>query len=187
MGGYFQNYANFAYPYGGGPTGPRADWPGGTATTPGAWRTDEHPVAIYNRKDTRTRTSTVRESDSTGVFVDDTWVVNDRVTVNLGLRYDNMTAGYGKGKIYEHVRQPVRHRPTSRCELARDRGLRRLRLHDLVAAHRLRVDLTDDDKTVLRAHSGATTRRSASRALRRLGPDLDPFTEDTWHLRLPVR
>jgi len=100
LGGYFQGYANFAYPYPWWPYGPAQDW-WWNGPESWQWGTDENPVfPMYNRKVETNPYLTVRKSDSTGVFADDTWVINDRFTVNLGLRYDHSTAGYGTGKIY---------------------------------------------------------------------------------------
>jgi outer membrane receptor protein involved in Fe transport len=42
---------------------------------------------------------TVRTSDSLGFFFDDQWSPSNRLTFNLGVRYDLMTAKFGKGQI----------------------------------------------------------------------------------------
>jgi len=42
---------------------------------------------------------TVRTSDSMGFFFDDQWAPSNRLTFNLGVRYDLMTAKFGKGQI----------------------------------------------------------------------------------------
>ncbi len=116
LGGYFQGYANFAYPYPWWPYGPATGRGGGTAPRAGSGApTRTRCTRSTTGRSRPTRTSTVRESDSTGVFVDDRWVVNDRVTVNLGLRYDNMTAGYGTGEIYEQFDIALRRRAPQRC------------------------------------------------------------------------
>jgi hypothetical protein len=50
---------------------------------------------------------TVRDADSNAAFFDDTWVVSERLTLDLGLRYDHMTTRYGEGLIYELPETPA--------------------------------------------------------------------------------
>ena len=98
-GGYFQGYANFAYPY---PYnyGPAKDW-WWNGPENWQWGTDENPVfPIYNMKFFQHPWLTRRIAQEGGGFVDDTWSVNDRLTFNVGMRYDRMTAKYGEGAIY---------------------------------------------------------------------------------------
>ncbi len=177
MGGYFQGYANFAYPYG---------WGYSREYMNNAWWSCDYTwcvapndtVAFYNRKTIRNPWLNARESDSLGFFVDDQWVVSDRITLNLGLRYDNMTADYGKGKIYENfdnpddINNPVVLRETAAFDV-----------YDFTTwSPRLGIawDLTGDDKTVLRAHVGRYYAPLSVEALRRLGPDMGTYTEENW-------
>ena len=54
---------------------------------------------------------TVRTSDSLGAFFDDQWSVGKRLTLNLGLRYDNMTAKFAPGAMFEQPATPGRTSP----------------------------------------------------------------------------
>jgi hypothetical protein len=184
LGGYFQGYANFAYPYGWNYSWQAArDWPWNTNSFWFNCSTQCWP--IYNRQVKTNPYLTVRKSDSTGAFVDDAWMVNDRFTVNLGLRYDKMTAGYGTGKIYEqfHSFSDVEN-PT----VLRDRAGSGTILDFTTWSPRLGIawTATEDRKTVLRAHYGRYYAAMGVESLRRLGPDLDPFVQDTWLYFLPA-
>jgi outer membrane receptor protein involved in Fe transport len=185
LGGYFQNYANFAYPYPYDFTKPAKDW-WWNGNDGWQWGTDENPVfPMYNRQVKTNPYLTVRKSDSTGVFADDTWMVNDRFTVNLGLRYDKMTAGYGTGYIYEPLTSPsdLEH-PT----VLRERGGAGTVFDFKTWSPRIGIawTMTEDRKTVLRAHYGRYFAALGVESLRRLGPDLDPFVQNTWMYLLPA-
>jgi outer membrane receptor protein involved in Fe transport len=185
LGGYFQNYANFAYPYGWNYSWQAAaDWPWNQPG--GFWFTcDPACWPMYNRQVKTNPYLTVRKSDSTGVFADDTWVVNDRFTVNLGLRYDKMTAGYGTGKIYEALASPS---DIDHLTVARDRSGSGTVFDFTTWSPRLGIawTATEDNKTVVRAHYGRYYAAMGVESLRRLGPDLDPFIQDTWLYFLPA-
>jgi outer membrane receptor protein involved in Fe transport len=182
MGGYFQNYTNFTYPYGWGYTRDYMN---------NAWWSCDYTwcvapndtVAFYNYKDTRHAWLNVRESEGLGFFVDDQWVVSDRVTLNLGLRYDDMTADYGKGKIYEYFDSP--------SDVNNPVTLRDTAAYDVYAfttwSPRIGIawDLTGDDRTVLRAHIGRYYAPLSVEALRRLGPDMGTYTHETYMYWFP--
>src|SRR5438128_81594 len=105
-GGYFQGYANFAYPY---PWdyGPAKNW-WWNCDQSWCWGTKDNPVfPVYNMKFYQHPWLTRRISNETGGFVDDTWTLNDRLTFNLGMRYDEMTAKYGQGAIYQFPQTPA--------------------------------------------------------------------------------
>jgi len=168
QGGFFNNVYNLAYPY---PYnyGPATDWWwniwGGYGGSP------ENPTAPwYNNKIEMNGYLTVRESDSTGAFVDDTWVISDRVTLNLGLRYDHMTARYGEGLEYEpYVNQDVANPTVLRTrEGSGD-------LFDFTTwAPRLGIawTITGDGKTVLRSHIGRYFTPLGVESLNTTGPDM---------------
>jgi outer membrane receptor protein involved in Fe transport len=186
LGGYFQGYANFAYPYQWYPYwGPPADW-WWNCDQDWCWGTDENPAyAIYNRQVKTNPYLTVRKANSTGVFADDTWVVNDRFTVNLGLRYDKMTSGYGTGKIYQPFNSfsDVEHPTTLRSRTGAGD------VYDFTTwSPRIGIawTVTEDRKTVLRAHYGRYYAAMGLESLRNAGPDLDPFIQDTWLYLLPA-
>jgi outer membrane receptor protein involved in Fe transport len=185
MGGYFQGYANFAYPYPYDFGKLAKDW-WWNGNDGWQWGTDENPVfPMYNRKVETNPYLTVRKSDSTGVFADDSWIVNDRFTVNLGLRYDHSTAGYGAGKIYEQFQSPS---DIDNPVVVRDRGGAGTVYDFKTWSPRLGIawTATEDRKTVVRAHYGRYYAAMGVESLRRLGPDLDPFVQDTWRYDLPA-
>jgi len=181
-GGYFQNYANFAYPY---PYnyGPATSWWWNCDAT-WCWGTDDDPVApFYNTKVEANPWLTVRETNSTGVFVDDQWVVSDRMTLNLGLRYDRMEAKYGVGKVYEMFDDPsdVNNPTVLRDRVGGD-------VYDFKTwSPRIGFawTLTGDGKTVLRSHIGRYYFPLGVESLRRFGPDMEPFQSNTWQYNIP--
>ncbi len=182
-GGYFQGYANFAYPY---PYnyGPATSW---WWNGPASWQwgTTENPVfPMYNVKTTLNPWLTVRKSDSKGAFIDDSWSVTPRVTVNLGLRYDNMSAKYGEGAVYampnsiEDIWNPTKIRSRAGADVF-DFKTWSPRLG-------LAWTLTDDNKTVLSAHVGRYYAPLGVETLRRFGPDMEPTRQQTWRYDLPM-
>jgi hypothetical protein len=181
LGGYFHGYANFAYPY---PYsyGPATSW----WWNHGYWGTQENPVVpFYNMKYTRNPWLTVRQADSTGAFIDDTWTLSDRLTFDIGLRFDNMTAKYGEGAMFEpfetpdDIRNPVKTRTREGTDDIFDFDTWSPRLG-------LAWTLTEDRRTVLRAHVGRYFAPMGVETLRRLGPDMDPTQIDHLRYFLPL-
>jgi outer membrane receptor protein involved in Fe transport len=169
LGGYFQGYANFAYPYG---------WGYSRDYMNNAWWSCDYTwcvapddtVAMQVYRQIRNPWLNVRESNSIGGFIDDQWVISDRITLNLGLRYDRMEANYGPGKVYEFFDEPSdSNNPTV---------LRSTEGYDVYDfrtwSPRLGIawTLTGDGKTVLRAHIGRYYAPLSVEALRRHGPDM---------------
>ncbi|MGA7617343.1 MAG: TonB-dependent receptor [Thermoanaerobaculia bacterium] len=183
-GGYFQGYANFAYPY---PWdyGPAKDW-WWNGPESWQWGTDENPVfPMYVNKIYRNPWLTVRKSGSTGAFFDDTWDLNDRLTLNVGLRYDEMTAKYGEGKVYEMPTTPADiNNPT----VLRNRAGTGNVFDFKTWSPRLGFawNITGDNKTVLRGHVGRYYAPMGVEALRRFGPDMEPSLTETWLYLLPM-
>ena len=182
--GYFHGYANFAYPY---PwdRGPAEDW-WFNCPYEGCFGTDESPVfPMYNNKTYINPWLTVRQSESTGAFVDDTWVLSDRVTLNLGLRYDRMTARYGEGAVYEVPETPsgINH-PT----LLRTRDGTGNLFEFNTWSPRLGFvwTLTGDGKTALRSNIGRYYAPMGLANLGRMGPDMDYFYIERWMYLLPM-
>ena len=184
QGGYFHGYANFAYPY---PWdyGPAANW-WWNGPESWQWGTDENPVfPMYNNKIHRNPWLTVRQADSAGAFFDDTWSINDRFTLNLGLRYDNMTAKYGEGAVYE---MPLTPEDINNPVLLRTREGSDDIFDFKTVSPRLGIawTLTEDRKTVFRAHVGRYYAPMGVEALRRFGPDMEPTLVETWMYLLPM-
>jgi outer membrane receptor protein involved in Fe transport len=184
QGGYFHGYANFAYPY---PWdyGPAKDW-WWNGPESWQWGTDENPVfPIYNNKVFRNPWLTVRQADSKGAFFDDTWTLGPRITLNLGLRYDNMTAKYGEGAVYEmpnspdDINNPVVLRTREGTDNIFDFKTWSPRLG-------LAWTLTEDQKTVMRVNLGRYYAPMGVESLRRFGPDMEPTLTETWMYYLPM-
>ena len=97
---------------------------------------------------------TVRTSDSKGFFFDDQWNPSKRLTFNLGVRYDLMTARFGKGQILEQPATPEGFGGT--LGLIRDRQGSGNLFDFKCFSPRLGVtyQLTKDGKTALRASFG---------------------------------
>jgi hypothetical protein len=184
MGGYFQNYANFIYPLGGwwgyvDGLGYKIDylktqtWYYGNAIQDGLLfynnRVEDHPFL------------TVRTADSLGFFIDDQWSPTDRLTLNLGLRYDRMTTKYGVGKVYQYVTSPEE--INGPPPVLRDRAETDNIFDFKTFAPRIGVtyQLTGDGKTVFRASYGRYYMPLAVEFLRRFGPDME-LTDLTYQI-----
>ena len=185
QGGYFQGYANFAYPYPYQIDSLAKDW-WWNGPESWQWGTDENPVVpFYNLKTFRNPWLTVRQSGSTGGFIDDSWTVNNRLTIDLGLRYDRMTAKYGEGAVYEMPDTPE--------EINNPRVLRTREGTDNIYDFKtwsprlgFALTLTEDQRTVLRAHVGRYYAPMGVESLRRLGPDMEPSLTEHWRYFLPL-
>ena len=159
--GYFQNYANFLYPY---------RWTQNVGYMQ-SWYGD-NGLIFYNQKYSINPFLTVRTADTRGMFFDDRWSPTKRLTINLGLRYDYMTAKYEKGKVYEMLTSPDEINappPVIRDRAASDN------IYDFRTwAPRVGVSyqLTEDGKTVARAAYGRYYTPLTVENLRRFGPDV---------------
>ena len=179
QGGYFQGFANFAYPY---PyqinTLAKDWWWNGPETW--QWGTDENPVVpFYNLKTYRNPWLTRRQAGETGLFIDDSWTINNRLTVDAGLRWDNMFAKYGEGAVYE---MPATPGDINNPKLLRTReGTDNIYDFNTISPRLgFALVLTEDNKTVLRAHVGRYYAPLGVESLRRLGPDMEPALQEHW-------
>jgi outer membrane receptor protein involved in Fe transport len=185
MGGYFQGYANFAYPYPYDISLMAKDWWWNGPET-WQWGTDENPaVPFYNLKTFRNPWLTVRQADSTGAFIDDTWTLNDRLSFDIGLRYDRMTAKYGEGAVYEM--------PDSPDDISNPTLLRRRAGSDNIYDFKtwsprlgFAWTITEDRRTVLRAHAGRYYAPLGVESLRRFGPDMQAATQEHYRYFLKL-
>jgi len=185
MGGYFQGYANFAYPYPYQIDSLAKDW-WWNGPESWQWGTDANPVVpFYNLKTFRNPWLTVRQANSTGAFIDNNWTLNDRLTFDIGLRYDRMTAKYGEGAVYEM--------PTSPSDITSPRLLRTREASDNIYDFKtwsprlgFAYTLTEDRKTVLRGHVGRYYAPLGVESLRRFGPDMEPATQEHWRYFLKL-
>jgi hypothetical protein len=117
---------------------------------------------------------TVRVTNSTGFFFDDQWTIGKRLTFNLGLRYDMMTAKFGKGG--QMMQQPAT--PAAWADdlvPIRDRaGSGNLfDFKNWSPRLGLTYQLTNDQKTALRASFGRYYTPMGVESFGSGGPDLD--------------
>ena len=141
-------------------------------------------VMMVNTYYSRPR-KTVRTSDSTGFFFDDQWTPGKRLTFNLGVRYDLMTAKFGKGAILEQPTTPEGFGGT--LAVTRDR-LGSGNLFDFKCfSPRLGVtyQLTKDGKTALRASFGRYYSPLGVESFGSGGPDQDRSYSTTQYYLLP--
>ncbi|MDD8021132.1 MAG: TonB-dependent receptor [Acidobacteriota bacterium] len=161
MGGYFHNYANFAYPL------PWTNKISELIYTYGATG-----LVFYNRQVRLNPFLTVRTANQAGVFFDDQWTPVKRLTVNLGLRFDRMTTKYGKGKVYEYASTPEE--INSPPPVLRDRqGTGNIfDFKNFSPRIGLTWAITGDMKTIFRASYGRYYLPLSVEYLRRFGPDM---------------
>ncbi|HEV7238741.1 MAG TPA: TonB-dependent receptor [Thermoanaerobaculia bacterium] len=185
QGGYFQGYANFAYAYPYQITSLAKDW-WWNGPESWQWGTDENPVVpFYNLRTERNPWLTRRQAGSTGLFIDDSWSPTDRLTFDIGLRYDRMTAKYGEGAVYEmpttpgDINNPVVLRTRDGTDNIYDFKTWSPRLG-------FAWQVTNDQRTVLRAHVGRYYAPMGVESLRRLGPDMEPATTEHWRYMLKL-
>ncbi|MGB6866363.1 MAG: TonB-dependent receptor [Candidatus Aminicenantaceae bacterium] len=174
MGGYFQNYANFTYPMGGwwGYDTGRINIDYLKSYT---WYYDnaiQDGLLFYNQKEELNPFLTVRTADSLGFFIDDQWSLTDRLTLNLGLRYDRMTTKYGEGKVYEFVSSPEEINGPPPVIRDREGSDNIFDFKTFSPRVGLTYQLTGDGKTVFRASYGRYYMPLAVEFLRRFGPDM---------------
>ena len=105
------------------------------------------------------------------LFVDDQWTPTKRLTINLGLRFDHMTAKYGAGKVYDFPSSPDQFDSLS---VLRDRASTGNIFNFKTWSPRVGVSyqLTGDGKTVARASWGRYYMPLTAESLRRFGPDM---------------
>lgn len=174
QGGYFQGYANFAYP---------APW-----VTYIPWLQSWYGATgliFYNRQTWLNPFLTVRSNDDLGLFIDDQWSPTKRLTINFGLRFDRMTAKYGVGKVYELPSTPegINDPPP----VIRDRQETDNVFDFKTLAPRIGITyaLTSDMKTVLRANYGRYFLPLNTEYLRRFGPDMPEATYHWIYYNIP--
>jgi hypothetical protein len=138
------------------------------------WYGDYDGLMFYTYKDYSKPHRTIRTSDGLGFFFDDQWSPTKRLTLNLGLRFDNMTAKFGKGG--QMLAQPATVEDWAEdLEVLRDRqGSNNLfNFTNLSPRIGVNYSLTSDRKTVLRAGFGRYYTPIGVESFTSGGPDLD--------------
>jgi outer membrane receptor protein involved in Fe transport len=117
---------------------------------------------------------TIRTADSLGFFFDDQWSATKRLTLNLGLRYDHMTAKFGEGG--EMLAQPLTPAAWKEDLVATRSRTGSDNLFDFNCWSPrvgLSYDITGDGKTVFRASFGRYYTPMGVESFGSGGPDLD--------------
>jgi outer membrane receptor protein involved in Fe transport len=110
---------------------------------------------------------------SVGVYADDTFRVNDRLTLNLGLRYDNSRASIQSFPILDRDGNP-----TGEQSQAID-GL--YTWNTVSPRIGFNYKLTGDGKTVLRAHYGRYYRGIVTGEFSAVGPSIPPLFSGSYN------
>jgi outer membrane receptor protein involved in Fe transport len=128
---------------------------------------------------------TVRTADSLGFFIDDQWSPINRLNFNLGVRYDRMTARFGKGQILKQPATPEGYAGT--LEVLRDRQGSGNLFDFKCLSPRLGVtyQLTKDQKTALRASFGKYYTPLGVESFGSGGPDQDRSYGTTQYFLVP--
>ena len=132
-------------------------------------------VMFYVNRDYSKPRRTIRQADGLGFFFDDQWSPFKRLTVNLGLRYDHMTAKFGDGgQMLEQPATPAAW--SDDLTPIRDRlGSDNLfDFNNWSPRLGLTYQLTKDQKTALRASFGRYYTPIGVESFGSGGPDLDP-------------
>jgi hypothetical protein len=138
-----------------------------------SWYYDYDGLMFYTYKDYSKPHRTVRTSDGLGFFFDDQWSPVKRLTLNIGLRYDHMTAKFGKGQMLEQPASPTAWKDA--LTVTRDR-LGSSNLFDFKnwsPRVGMTYALTSDRKTVFRASFGRYYTPIGVESFGGGGPDLD--------------
>jgi hypothetical protein len=126
---------------------------------------------------------TVRTSDSMGFFFDDQWSAGKRLTLNLGLRYDNMTAKFGPGQMLAQPTTPEGFSGTLDVTRERSGTDNLFDFKCLSPRLGLTYTLTNDEKTVLRTSFGRYYTPIGVESFGSGGPDLDrTYSEQLFYL-----
>lgn len=138
-----------------------------------SWYYDYDGLMFYVDKSYSRPHRTVRTSDGLGFFFDDQWTPTKRLTLNLGLRYDHMTAKFGQGQMLEQPASPQAWKEA--LTVTRDRlGSGNLfNFKNLSPRLGLTYALTADRKTVFRASFGRYYTPIGVESFGGGGPDLD--------------
>lgn len=175
LNGYFTGKANFAYPV-------------NYITNKDEYIEtygDEGGMLWYVNEVQRDTALTVRKFEQLGLFFDDQWAVNDRLTINLGLRYDKWRNWYGEGKVFEANRLPN--------DLSLDMPVKATRagtgdvfnMSSISPRFGLTYSLTKDGKTVIRANYGRYYMPIGMENLSSRGPNLPLQTTISNNYLLP--
>jgi outer membrane receptor protein involved in Fe transport len=118
-------------------------------------------------------TKSVRTADSLGFFFDDQWTPTSRLTLNLGIRYDLMTAKFAPGQMYEQPTSPDGYAGTLTVTRERKGSDNLFDFKCLSPRLGVTYQLTKDQKTALRASWGRYYSPMGVESFGTGGPDPD--------------
>jgi outer membrane receptor protein involved in Fe transport len=148
-----------------------------------AYKGFDQGLVMYINRSYEKPKLTVRTSDSIGFFFDDQWSLGKRLTLNLGLRYDNMTAKFAPGQMLAQPATPEDF--SGALQVTRDRSGTDNLFDFKCLSPRLGVtyQLTNDQKTVLRTSFGRYYTPIGVESFGAAGPDLDrTYSEQLFYL-----
>ena len=128
---------------------------------------------------------TVRTSDSVGFFFDDQWTPSKRLTFNLGVRYDLMTAKFGQGQILAQPTTPEGFAGTLDVVRVRQGSNNLFDFKCFSPRLGLTYQLTKDGKTALRASFGRYYTPLGVESFGSGGPDQDRSYSTTQYFLVP--
>ncbi len=172
----FFGYRNYAYPY---------HWTYNIDYLK-SWYGDYDGLMFYVRRDYRKPHKTVRTSDGLGFFFDDQWSPTKRLTLNLGLRFDRMTAKFGKGgEMYEQPASPQAWDGDLQATRDRQSSDNLFDFKNWSPRVGLTYQLTSDQKTVFRFSFGRYYTPIGVESFGSGGPNLDTTYTKTIFYMIP--
>jgi hypothetical protein len=146
------------------------------------WYGDTGLIMYVERGYSRPRL-TVRQADALGFFFDDQWTLGKRLTFNLGLRYDMMTAKFGPGAMYEQPATPQGFRDPLKFVRDRKGSDNLFDFKNWSPRVGVTYQLTNDQKTALRASFGRYYTPLGVESFGSGGPDQDrSYSERLYYL-----
>jgi outer membrane receptor protein involved in Fe transport len=128
---------------------------------------------------------TVRTADSVGFFFDDQWTPTKRLTFNIGVRYDLMTAKFGQGAIYLQPSTPEGFAGSLDIVRTRQGSGNLFDFKCFSPRLGLTYQLTKDGKTALRASYGRYYTPLGVESFGSGGPDQDRTYSTTQYYLIP--
>jgi len=133
----------------------------------------------------QTPIKSVRTSDSLGFFFDDQWTPTKRLTFNIGVRYDLMTAKFGKGAVFAQPTTPEGFAGTLDVIRAREGSNKLFDFKCFSPRLGVTYQLTKDGKTALRASYGRYYTPLGVESFGSTGPDGEITYSTTQYYLVP--
>ncbi|HDZ26997.1 hypothetical protein LCGC14_1355790 [marine sediment metagenome] len=145
----------------------RSDWTGGYSGGKWYYLWDGYPLYLYEYNPFQYGGNT----DTLGAFIDDSWTIGDRLTVNLGLRVDHAKASIPSWYVYDGWEKTSERVP----------GLDDVIVWDTISPRLgLAFQLTSDHKTLLKASYGRYYDSIKGNNYQYPGPAISDFSVSYW-------